>query len=365
MRVTGELVLLQLWDAGGEIDVKKVEKIFGKSPELSGLRFERTAPEYINISPKPLAVELGTKKEKILGRQVPLRISARIYSVGAVALQMRVPFAVEMSELVGLAKPFEIGGRPARQYGEEIFKKIIGDIREALSDSYPREEIPEEYAVFCITKPTFNAAGFMADHKQLAAGILREEPVWKQLATDEVEGATRTHISYFADNLIITDWSAALILEPSGRYEDYLMAIELANLQLLELRTYDGLISTRIDRAYAELGRATRTRFLFRPYGKVAVDIAEMRAELTRYIEDTINITKFFGDYMLAKFYEQLETRLHIRDWYSGVTKKLATLADIYQMAVGHVDAQRNTILEAFIVLLIIFEIVLAISGVV
>jgi hypothetical protein len=229
---------------------------------------------------------------------------------------------------------------------------------------YPREEMPEEYAVFVITKPRVKAVPFLSKNKALIAGILRAEPNWKSLSEKEVEEATSRWLTYFRSNLMVVDWSSAFILEPFANYEDFLTTIELANMQLLELRTYDKLIEQRVEKVEADLEHAIHGFPLFPPFGRLSADIADMRNELTRYIEDTINITKFFGDYTLAKLYDLLEQRLHIQEWYASVSKKLSALEDMSKMAGSRFEARRANLLEALIVVLIIFEIYLAMRGI-
>src|SRR5207249_2155080 len=57
------------------------------------------------------------------------------------------------------------------------------------------------------------------------------------ISDDEVAGTWRNWFSYGRDDLVVVAWDAALVIAPSPSYEDTLTVFELANLQLLALRT--------------------------------------------------------------------------------------------------------------------------------
>src|SRR3989344_3539279 len=315
MHVSGEVVSFRIYDTGGEIDLSRVRKIFGQRPEEEKIEFEQLAPKYINITPAPLFVNLKKRAVEIFNRKTEISISARIYEVGAVSVILRIPFSEELKNLVGYSKPFKISGRDDKKFSDDIFSEIMKEIKSCISKSYEIENYPEEYMVFCINSPNMDGSDFLRKNREEISGVLREEKNFSKLFSAEVRDATRATLSYFKNDMVIIDWSAGFIFDPAGKYEDDLL------------------------------------------------EVAEMRMEMTRYTEDTMNITKFFGDYYLAKLYDLLEERLHIDEWKQTVSKKLDNLDEIYELASDRVDVQKNLLLEALIVLLIVFEIVLALGG--
>ena len=362
MHVSGEVVSFRIYDTGGEIDLSRVRKIFGQRPEEEKIEFEQLAPKYINITPAPLFVNLKKRAVEIFNRKTEISISARIYEVGAVSVILRIPFSEELKNLVGYSKPFKISGRDDKKFSDDIFSEIMKEIKSCISKSYEIENYPEEYMVFCINSPNMDGSDFLRKNREEISGVLREEKNFSKLFSAEVRDATRATLSYFKNDMVIIDWSAGFIFDPAGKYEDDLLTIELANLQLLELRTYDNLIDQKIEAAYTDL-KNLHGFAIFSSVRKVLLEVAEMRMEMTRYTEDTMNITKFFGDYYLAKLYDLLEERLHIDEWKQTVSKKLDNLDEIYELASDRVDVQKNLLLEALIVLLIVFEIVIALGG--
>ena len=53
------------------------------------------------------------------------------------------------------------------------------------------------------------------------------------------------------------------------------------------------------------------------------------RPKLARLPDELTNITKFFGDWHLAKVYRHLFERFHLSQWHQGVGEKLRTLGRI------------------------------------
>jgi uncharacterized Rmd1/YagE family protein len=71
-------------------------------------------------------------------------------------------------------------------------------------------------------------------------------------------------------------------------------------------------------------------------------------------------VSKFFGDYYLARVFLGLSKRLHLHDYRRTVEEKLHTLNGLYRTIVDFLESRQNLFLEWAIVLLIVFEIVMA-----
>ena len=135
--------------------------------------------------------------------------------------------------------------------------------------------------------------------------------------------------------------------------------MELANLQLAELEAYDRILDDSLERAYRDLnarpmrGRAGMLR-----------ELREIRIDLARFSDELSNITKFFGDWHLARIYENISARFHLGDWHRTIDKKLQTLDDMYQL-LNHDQTNRwMLILEVTIVVLFVIDLVILFLGI-
>jgi len=123
-------------------------------------------------------------------------------------------------------------------------------------------------------------------------------------------------------------------------------------MQLAELEAYDLILDGVIDRSYRDIGHRTRGR------GDVLRDLGEIRIDMARLSDELSNITKFLGDWHLARLYRALADRFHLPSWQHTINQKLKTLDEMYQLLKQERTNRWMLILEATIVLLFITDIV-------
>jgi hypothetical protein len=226
-------------------------------------------------------------------------------------------------------------------------------------------EEEEAYTVFCIDSPlatedggTLSAEAWMRAHRRALASLLTQEPDIDHLSKQEADESTGRFLSYYERDLVVIDWDAALIIDEPQNFEETLYVMELANLQLAELEAYDRILDDSLDRSYRDLSaRPTRGR------AAVLRELREIRIDLARFSDELSNITKFFGDWHLARIYENISARFHLGDWHRTIDKKLQTLDDLYQL-LNHDQTNRwMLILEVTIVLLFVIDLVILVLG--
>ena len=369
MQVEGEMAYLFIYDLGGEVDPSKIAEIIRATPTRSW--HSLSAPQFVNISPSPISTDLGTYSASVSGSPAQVSLEARLYSIGAMSVVARVPIRCPFEKLVDYSSPrgieVESEERPHAlgDFAQQHFEKLSQTIKPYITATYPREEEPEEYTVFCIKsiEAQFKSELFLREHRAAIAALLREMDLLK-VSERAAKEATRCFLSYYFDDLVVVDWDASFIVDPSGDFSDYVQTMELANMQLLVLRVYDEQLTRLIDKAYDDVRYFSRASplaiFAGRRLGKVVAELAETRIEMSELYESTMNITKFFGDWALARLYALLRERMHLREWTDSISEKLHVLEDLYQMAYDKSNAARLEMLEIIIVLLILFEVIFA-----
>ena len=135
--------------------------------------------------------------------------------------------------------------------------------------------------------------------------------------------------------------------------------MELANLQLAELEAYDRILDEALERSYRDLAaRPLRSR------AHILRELREIRIDMARFNDELSNTTKFFGDWHLARIYENISARFHLADWHRTIDDKLQTLDNLYQL-LNHDQSNRwMLILEWTIVLLFVIDLIILIFGV-
>src|SRR5690606_35285260 len=87
------------------------------------------------------------------------------------------------------------------------------------------------------------------EHADWLAGLVRLED--EPLSRDEVNSAVQARISYSPADLLVADWSAAVLIDENCA--ETLQTLEFANVQLLEYRCIDDLLDDRLSAAYSAI----------------------------------------------------------------------------------------------------------------
>ena len=136
-------------------------------------------------------------------------------------------------------------------------------------------------------------------------------------------------------------------------------------MQLLLMRTYDAQLDTQLPQMYQRIAREQQ-RFelpLVRRYSKLLHDVQSLVAEVTQVTERVDNALKVTDDVYWNRLYSALLNVLRVDVWRDGVEHKLALIRETYSMLHAEADAERASALEWTIVLLILFEIGMALLG--
>jgi dsDNA-binding SOS-regulon protein len=246
----------------------------------------------------------------------------------------------------------------------QLAEAARGELARYFIKPVPQLADEEAYTVFCIDAPLIASDGrplsaedWLAQHRREVAALLTQEPDINQLSRQEADESTGRYLSYYENDLAVLDWDAALIVQEPSQVDETLYVLELANLQLAELEAYDRILDTALDRSYRDLNQRPRRR------GEVMRELRELRIDLAHFSDDLSNITKFFGDWHLARIYENISARFHLADWHRAIDEKLKTLADLYYLLAQDRNNSWMLTLEITIVLLFVIDLVLLVMG--
>ncbi|MFM8357160.1 MAG: hypothetical protein ACKOET_01245 [Verrucomicrobiota bacterium] len=359
-RFTGEVVYLFAFDIAYEMDRQLPAELLGQAVAQYSVDRSKRSPRHLLFF-KPRMVRLPAQER--LGPHGPVRVEteAKILAIGALSIRIRVPFAVErLSDLVAFHDLRFSNGSLA----DEV-RQLAARIRQELAPSIvrPIEAIPDEeaYTVFCLRGPLasegpslFRSSTWLDDHRREVAALLTQEPDVDRLSDQETVESTSRSLSYYEDDLVVADWDAALIVDEPAEWEESLYVLELANLQLAELEAYDRILDGNLERSYRDLANpATRSR------QRLIRELRELRIDMARFSDELSNISKFFGDWHLARLYEMIGSRFHLADWHRSVNEKLRTVGELHEILKHDQSNRWMMILEITIVLLFVIDLVM------
>ena len=360
----GEVVYIYAYDVAHELTREPLAELLGQKVTPFEFDLSRRNPRHHSFF-KPQMVRLPPTRR--VGPHGPVEIerSVKFLPVGAISITVRVPFEVgNIDELVAYHDlHFDTGSlnSDVRLLAEQVRKELAPHCTRPV----PTLADEEAYTVFCVEAPLTNAEGkaisgetwFQAHRRQVAALLTQEADV-AHLSRQEADESTGRYLSYYQNDLVVVDWDAALLIDERADWEESLYIMELANLQLAELEAYDRMLDGCLERSYRDL---SHDRFRGRLH--VLQDLREMRIDMARFSDELMNITKFFGDWHLARLYENIAARFHLGDWHHTIDEKLKTLDGLYEI-LKHDQNNRWMIgLEVTIVLLFIVDLIILFLG--
>jgi hypothetical protein len=352
----GKVVYIYAFDIAYEIRVEKVRTLLSSSLKEYAIDPSKRNPKYYFFY-RPMLARLSDEMHRTQGKTVRLQWDIKVFAIGSISVEISIPFeGLGLRELVEFHNPVFDDGISLEQMVSQKLQKILEELKPVCVNPAESPGQSEAYTVFCLDRLPEGcvAQQWLRDNKRAVAGLLAEEADAQHLSEQESEETVGQYISYYEWDLAVVDWDAAMVVGQDESLEDVLHIVELANVQLAELEAYDRILDEALQGAYLDLSKSGG--WLKR---KLRRRLRELRVDQTRFNDELTNITKFFGDWHLAKVYRQLFERFHLSQWHQVVGEKLRTLGELY----GLLQQERNnfwmTVLEATIVLLFIIDLLL------
>ena len=363
-RYSGEVVYIYAFDVAYDTARRPINTLLGQPVAQFAVDASKRSPRQLFFY-KPQMIRLPPMER--VGPLGAVRVEhvIKLLPVGAISITVRVPFAVNHVEELVVFHDLQFSNGALHDEVHRLAQEVVAELRGHLIR--PQPQLPEEeaYTVFCIAAPVLNAENqpmtaeqwFQAHRRQIAALLTQEEEM-ERLSKQEAEESTARYLSYYDTDLVVLDWDAALLVDEPPDFDEPLYIMELANLQLAELEAYDRLLDDALERSYRDLGeRPLRSR------RDILRELREIRIDMARFNDELSNITKFFGDWHLARIYEKISTRFHLADWHRTIDGKLKTLDELYQLLKHDQNNRAMIWLEVTIIVLFVIDLVILVMG--
>jgi hypothetical protein len=359
----GEVVYIRAFDLAYDTVRRRIPRILGQEVQDYLVGPSKPGPKQ-GFFYRPQMVTLPPRMYQSSVGPMEVSISVKIYNVGAVSIQVRTPFAV--SDIAELVKYYglKLAGNSIEVEVVQLAEQVRRELEPYLIRPVPVLESGEDYTVFCLYQLPAgpNGAGrraedWLRENRRAVAALLTQENDADRLSDQEAAESTERYLTYYESDLVVPDWDAALVVGERDSLEEIIHVMELANVQLAELAAYDRVLDGALEVAYRDLSRPRRVG------REVSRNLREIRVDMARLNDELLNITKFFGDWHLARIYQSLFSRFHLRDWNDTINVKLRTLADLYHLLHQDWINYWMVVLETTIVLLFILDVILLLMG--
>jgi hypothetical protein len=361
---SGVLVAHRLLDVANEIDLARAEALWlsHEGRESRRTRLATAAANEVAFGVPPALLAMPEVEFELDGILVKAEMTARIYDFGAIVIAVQLP--VERLAWSEFVRQYNALDR-ATSHRSPIWQDALRSVLDVIGPALHRpaaQHLEEDYLFAIVHAFAQPMTGSQVREQANLPALLSGES--RPLSAQESDAITEQAYSYFEDDLVVLTWDRAFLYEPR-RGSDVVDIIEVANAQLLEMRYYDELLDDELATMYGLVQNARgglsllasrrAARLARRLYGLVA----EV-TELTERVENSLQVTE---DVYLARIYGAALELFRVPRLSAAVDRKLAIIRDTYTALYDEASSRRAELLELAIVLLIVFEIVLALAG--
>jgi hypothetical protein len=361
--VSGGVVALRLVDVAYGIDLRRAEDLWARRAQGASARSRlgTTPAKAVSFGVPPLGLELGPVPVEVGGRPLTAAASVRLYDFGVAAFALRIPAAeIGWDGFTRLVNDVDAAVGPASD--TPVWRTLLDQLRPLLAEALDRPStalLQEDYLLATVDAldPPMRAEDLLAEVHLVP--LLSGET--RGLSEGARRDLLRHRFSYYPDDLVVLTWDRALILEPR-RETDVADVLEMANAQLLEMRTYDEMLDEELPRmrSLVEAARNRTSMLAARRYSRLAQRLHTLVGEVTELTERVDNALQVTEDVYLARVYAAAMELFRVGSVSAAVDRKLAIIRDTYTALHGEAAGARAELLEAAILLLIAFEIVLS-----
>ena len=358
--LSASIVSLRLYDVAYEIDLDHAERLASVLAPTARPRLARTKPKSIAYGVAPVEISLGSAPLRVVDQEFAAEITARLFAFGTVSIAARI--AVQDIDWSPFSDLVRVGDRALREGDWPGWSHALERVREVAGPALVRpsaHSIEEDYLITTVHRFDREVRGIdVPDHVDLPALLARETQALSEPARREL---LRQTFTYYPGDLAVLTWDHAFLVEPGGDTE-IADVLEVANARLLELRYYHAQLDDELPRMYERVESA-RTRLGFlqgRRYANLARELHARVAEVTEIAERVDSALIVTEDIYLARIYGAAIELFRVRAWNAAVDRKLAIVRDTYTALYDEAATMRAELLEAGILLLIVFEIVMA-----
>ncbi len=347
-----EIVHMRLFDLGGEVDLGKVRALLGRTPAPAPVEAQSPLPPTSKF-PQPLEVKLDPA-----AGPPGCRAEVRVHAVGVVTVRVRWPCDVpDVAGLAAASKGILLDGLREDAWSRRLAESVRQDLGEALRDPYGSSVQEERYIAYCLDVPPAQVTAVL-QAEAVAIAQLVSDSVGQDLVPARQAAAHKHTLQYTPGDAVVLGWDHAVILDEPGQYEDVLDVMELANLELLEFRTYDAQLDAKLEASFHAIDRLWAPGGLFRSARSTLRDISQLRVEFARLTDNLHDTGKIFGDWYTAQLHRRLHERFHLASWERAVASKMDTLEDMFHLAQEETNHRRTLILEVMVVVLFVLDLV-------
>ncbi len=361
----GYVLVYRLYDVANEIDLLAAERLFSRNYPTGRMQLSRVRPKAIHFSNPPVTLRVSPDELPAHAWFLhPTNILVRLYDFGVISVRLDIPLpsGASQEEVIRLfTRVLNEGPETScRHVALQAMQQCSSALYKPQWDADAWED--EDYAILYVRHFQQQVTASQVLHAwDIPRVLMGETTRVSQQVSETVLAHTYT---YSPEDLAVVSWEAAFVYDVDG-VMDVPDLLEFANAQLLELSFFDDRLDDALEGAYDDVEDVHRRGGLFkyRRLRDVSSRLLMTVVDVTELSGRVMNALKVTEDVFYAMVYSGAAEVLGLPTWMESVENKIDTLRSIYSMLADEAADVRMTLIEVAILLLILFEIVLALLG--
>ncbi|HEV8146424.1 MAG TPA: hypothetical protein VGP79_08590 [Bryobacteraceae bacterium] len=292
------------------------------------------------------------------------RACLRYFEQGVVSLDLEFPFEAGWDQVIAWSSQW-MNAPELEKIAAQRVRSHVARAEGALKGPYA-EWLDETYSVIHL-RSVRTAEGRMLGGAEMIerygselAQIVRGETT--PLAAGEQRELMGSSMSYYPSDLLLAAWMGAVVYDTPEGAVPVLQLLEYANVQLIEYRHYDNILTRVLEEGYDSL--ENRRGFFARwRLAREAERLDTLRLEVRELSERTQNAIKFLSDMYYARAFQLATVKIGAADYRGLVESKLHTAGEIYQSMVNEFRELRSFLLEVIVIVILLVELVPLVTG--
>jgi hypothetical protein len=353
----GHFRILSLFDIAEAVDLERLRALLGPEAAPRSPAFVHLTPEYAQAQNQPI---LESLEPIILPTGEAVTPKIKYYWFGVASVELTADFQCDFDILCGQSYRW-MNAPEVEQAAEDLLRKRLERFRPALIKP-SLKWLDEDYLVIDIQSAEhadgrpFAAAEMLEQYADQITRLVRGELA--PLSASERDEVLRDALSYYANDLIVVGWAAALVYDKPDATSAIIDLLEYANTQLLEFRYYDELLTRLLSNVYSSLEGRESLLSRWRLPGR-AVRVNRLRLDIMDLAERTEYAVKFISDTYYARVYRLCSAKIGVDDYKTLVAEKLKTAGELYAFMVAQFNERRMFVIEVVVAVLVLLDVIL------
>lgn len=338
------------FDLGQSIALAPLRKLLGE---------ETGPPKRVGDPPATLRLCRAADALSVGRFQTLASVEVELFEFGAASITYFFPIQGALSGLLdlscGLVDNAALLADARKRMGGLLAEIRAHVTRPGLAETF------EDYVVFHVAQieGAVDIGALLERHGPELAQILRADR--GPLSAQEISDALSCRVSFGSSDAVLVDWTSALVLDAEP--DEVLWVMQVANVQLMEMRYLESKLDRALGESYEELSRQAGLQGWFGGgHARARWRIAQLQIDGAILFGEVSNALKLVGEQYLSRVYRGLTERFQLVEWNETIARKLETIESIYEKLSDRAATRRMEILEVIIIVLFVVSILISLK---